>query len=87
MKKSITLTQACDGLVRYKTYGGVAISEKCQVMDKTNNPIANLYAAGACQGETPPNVHDVCAIGTHAGQQMAAAVKGNPAGSAGRGKA
>lgn len=65
-----------NNVVRYKTNGGLAINEKCQVVDKANNPLPNLYAAGACQGETTPNVHDVCAIGMHAGQQIAAALKG-----------
>jgi predicted oxidoreductase len=61
-------------VVRYKTNGGLAINEKCQVVDKANNPIPNLYAAGSCQGETTPNVHDVCAIGMHAGQNIAMAL-------------
>ena len=61
-------------VVRYKTNGGLSMNDKCQVVDKAGTPIANLYAAGSCQGETTPNVHDVCAIGMHAGQQIAAAL-------------
>lgn len=59
-------------LVRYKTAGGLSINEKTQVVDKAGNPIPNLFAAGSCQGETTPNVHDVSAIGMHAGQMIAA---------------
>lgn len=62
-------------VVRYKTAGGLSINEKAEVVDKADNPIPNLYAAGSCQGETTPNVHDVCAIGMHAGQMMVEALK------------
>ncbi len=62
-------------IVRYKTNGGLDINANCEVMDRGKTPIANLYAAGACQGQTTPNVNDVCAVGMHAGQQMAAALK------------
>jgi succinate dehydrogenase/fumarate reductase flavoprotein subunit len=63
-------------VVRYKTNGGLKIDEKCQVIDKTDKPIPNLYAAGSCQGETTPNVHDVSAMGMHAGQMISTALKG-----------
>lgn len=62
-------------VVRYKTNGGLDINVNCEVLDRAKTPIPNLYAAGACQGQTTPNVNDVCAVGMHAGQQMAAALK------------
>lgn len=62
-------------VVRYKTNGGLSINDKAQVVDKNDKPLANLYAAGACQGETTPNVHDVCAIGLYAGEQIVASLK------------
>lgn len=58
-------------VVRYKTDGGLKINEFCQVVDKAEDPIPNLYAAGSCTGETTPNVHDVFAIGMHAGEMIA----------------
>lgn len=57
-------------VVRYKTEGGLKINEFCQVVDKAEEPIANLFAAGSCTGETTPNVHDVFAIGMHAGDNI-----------------
>jgi fumarate reductase flavoprotein subunit len=62
-------------IVRYKTNGGLDINANCEVVDRGKTPIKNLYAAGSCQGQTTPNVNDVCAIGMHAGQQMAASLK------------
>lgn len=62
-------------IVRYKTNGGLDVNANCEVVDRAKTPIANLYAAGSCQGQTTPNVNDVCALGMHAGQQMAMAIK------------
>jgi succinate dehydrogenase/fumarate reductase flavoprotein subunit len=62
-------------IVRYKTNGGLDINVNCEVVDRGKNVIANLYAAGSCQGQTTPNVNDVCALGMHAGQKMVAALK------------
>jgi hypothetical protein len=62
-------------VVRYKTGGGLKINEKCEVINRAGDAIPNLYAAGSCQGETTPNVHDVSAIGMHAGQMIAEALQ------------
>ena len=59
-------------VVRYKTNGGLRIDKDCRVLNRFDEAIPNVYAAGSCQGETTPNVHDVSAIGMHAGQVMAA---------------
>jgi fumarate reductase flavoprotein subunit len=57
--------------VRYKTYGGLRVNEKCQMIDASDQPIAHMYAAGSVTGSATPNVPDVCALGMHAGQMIA----------------
>ena len=56
--------------VRYKTNGGLRIDDRCRVIDATDQPIANLFAAGSCSGTVSPNVAPVVASGLYAGEQL-----------------
>jgi predicted oxidoreductase len=54
--------------VRYKTNGGLRLDSRCRLIDATDAPIANLYAAGSCSGTVSPNVAPVVASGLYAGE-------------------
>jgi len=62
-------------LMRYKTYGGVRLNERCQVIDEAGNPIPNLYAAGSVTGSVTPNIIDVIGLAVLATREIAKELK------------
>lgn len=62
-------------LMRYKTYGGVRLNPKCQVIDAAGNPVPNLYAAGSVTGSVTPNIIDVIGLAVLATREIAKELK------------
>jgi succinate dehydrogenase/fumarate reductase flavoprotein subunit len=62
--------------VRYKTNGGLRIDDHCRVVNTSDEPIANVFAAGSCSGTVSPNVAPVVASGLYAGEQIVAELEG-----------
>lgn len=56
--------------VRYKAAGGLAINDECQVLNRAENPIPNLYAVGGAQGEVGINIHQASALGLYVGELL-----------------
>ena len=61
--------------VRYKTNGGLRIDDHCRVVNASDQPIANVFAAGSCSGTVSPNVAPVVASGLYAGEQIVEELK------------
>ena len=57
--------------MRYKTNGGLRIDSSCRLIDVSDEPIPNLFAAGSCSGTVSPNVGPVVASGLYAGERLA----------------